>query len=230
MNPDRFIDQYGSDTFRMYMMFMGSYSDGGDWSDEGITGIYRFLNRVWRLVETLNENPPAGKEDQRSKEIERIRHYTIKMVTQDLERFHFNTAISRIMELVNAMYLYVQDIKPDQQHKAILEAARETVILLLAPFAPHFAEELWEKIGQPYSIFNQAWPGYDEAKTLQQMIPIVVQVNGKVRSSVECEIDAPDDQVLEKVLSDEKVIKHLEGKTILKKIVVKNRLVNLVVR
>ncbi|MDZ7341544.1 MAG: leucine--tRNA ligase [candidate division KSB1 bacterium] len=230
VNPDRFIEQYGSDTFRMYMMFMGSYSDGGDWSDEGITGIYRFLNRVWRLVETLAEHPPAGHEAQRSKEIERIRHYTIKMVTQDLERFHFNTAISRIMELVNAMYLYVQDVKADQQHKEILEAARETVILLLAPFAPHFAEELWEKIGQPYSIFNQPWPGYDEAKTLQQMIPIVVQVNGKVRSSVECEIDAPDDQVLEKVLADEKVMKHLEGKTILKKIVVKNRLVNLVVR
>lgn len=230
VSPDEFIDEYGSDTFRMYMMFMGNYSDGGDWSDEGITGIFRFLNRVWRLVENLDENPPSGNEDKQSKEIERIRHYTIKMVTTDLERFHFNTAISRIMELVNAMYLYIQDIKPDQQNKKILEDARETVILLLAPFAPHFAEELWEKIGKPYSVFNQIWPNYDEAKTQKKLIPIVVQVNGKVRSSIECEMDASDTEVLDKALMDEKVKKYVAGKSIVKKIVVKNRLVNLVVK
>lgn len=230
VSPDEFIDEYGSDTFRMYMMFMGNYSDGGDWSDEGITGIFRFLNRVWRLVENLDENPALGKEDKQSKEIERIRHYTIKMVTMDLGRFQFNTAISRIMELVNAMYLYIQDIKPDQQNKKTIEDARETVILLLAPFAPHFAEELWEKIGKSYSIFNQKWPDYDEAKTQKKLIPIVVQVNGKVRSSVECEIDMPDDQVLDKVFLDEKVKKYVDGKTVVKKIVVKNRLVNLVVK
>jgi leucyl-tRNA synthetase len=230
VSPDEFIKQYGSDTFRMYMMFMGNYSDGGDWSDEGITGIFRFLNRVWRLVENLKENRPSGKEDEQSKEIERIRHYTIKMVTNDLERFHFNTAISRIMELVNVMYLYIQDFKPAQQNKEILEAAKETVILLLAPFAPHFAEELWEKIGKRYSIFNQDWPSYDEAKTLKKLIPIVVQVNGKVRASIECEMDTQDDQVLDRVLLDEKVKKYVDGKSIVKQIVVKNRLVNLVVK
>jgi len=230
VSPDEFIDEYGSDTFRMYMMFMGNYSDGGDWSDEGITGIFRFLNRVWRLVENLDENPPSGNEDKQSKEIERIRHYTIKMVTTDLERFHFNTAISRIMELVNAMYLYIQDVKPDQQNKKTLEDARETVILLLAPFAPHFAEELWEKIGKSYSIFNQNWPSYDESKTQKKMIPIVVQVNGKVRSSIECEMDTPDNEVLDKAFLDEKVKKYVDGKTVIKKIVVKNRLVNLVVK
>jgi len=230
VSPDEFIDEYGSDTFRMYMMFMGNYSDGGDWSDEGITGIFRFLNRVWRLVENLDENPPSGKEDKQSKEIERIWHYTIKMVTTDLERFHFNTAISRIMELVNAMYLYIQDIKPDQQNKKILDDARETVILLLAPFAPHFAEELWEKIEHSYSIFNQEWPAYDEAKTQKKLIPIVVQVNGKVRSSIECEMDTPDNEVLDKSLLDDKVKKYTDGKSIVKKIVVKNRLVNLVVK
>ncbi len=230
VNPDQFIKEYGSDTFRMYMMFMGNYSDGGDWSDEGITGIFRFLNRVWRLVANLNENPPSGNEDEQSQEIERIRHYTIKMVTTDLERFHFNTGISRIMELVNSMYLYIQDIKPEQQNKKILEQAKETVITLLAPFAPHFAEELWEKIGKAYSIFNQEWPGYDEVKTLKKLVPIVVQVNGKVRSSIECEIDTPDDEVIDKVLLDEKVKKYVDGRSILKKIVIKNRLVNLVVR
>jgi leucyl-tRNA synthetase len=178
----------------------------------------------------LQINPPKGSESERSKEIERMRHYTIKMVTIDLERFHFNTAISRIMELVNSLYLYIQDVEPKLQHQKIIEDSQETIILLLAPFAPHFAEELWEKIGKPYSIFNESWPPYDEAKTTKKSVPIVIQINGKVRATIECEIDAADDQVLQKVLLDEKTVKHIEGKSILKKIVVKNRLVNLVVK
>jgi leucyl-tRNA synthetase len=212
------------------MMFMGSYSDGGDWSDEGITGIYRFLNRVWRLHEMLQLNPPKGSEIERSKEIERMRHYTIKMVTIDLERFHFNTAISRIMELVNSLYLYIQDVEPKLQHQKIIEDSQVTIILLLAPFAPHFAEELWEKIGKPYSIFNESWPPYDEAKTTKKTVPIVIQINGKVRATIECELDTNDDDVIKSALADEKVAKNIAGKTILKKIVIKNRLLNLVIK
>lgn len=230
VNPDIFVEKYGSDTFRMYMMFMGSYEEGGDWSDEGITGIHRFLNRVWRLIDLLKENKATGNEQQRSKELERIRHYTIKMVTNDLERFHFNTAISRIMELVNAMYLYIQDVNPESQNREILEAAKETLILLMAPFAPHFAEECWEKIGKPYSVFNQSWPKWDEEKTKKETTPIAVQVNGKLRATIEIERDASDETVIEAALSNEKINKHVAGKTILRKIVVKNRLVNLVVK
>ncbi len=230
VNPDKFVEEYGSDTFRMYMMFMGNYRDGGDWSDEGITGIFRFLNRVWRLVEHMIAHPACGNEQEQSKEIERLIHYTTKMVTIDLERFHFNTAISRIMEFVNALSSYTQDFKPEQQNQVIVNQAKERLILLLAPFAPHFAEELWEKIGRPYSIFNQPWPSYDESKTIRNIIPIVIQVNGKVRSTIECEMDASDDQVLEKVFADEKLKKYIEGKTIIKKIIVKNKLVNLVVK
>lgn len=230
VNPDKFIEKYGSDTFRMYMMFMGSYSDGGDWSDEGITGIERFLNRVWRMVEMIDENPPEGTESKESKEVERIRHYTIKMVSNDLERFHFNTAISRIMELVNTMYLYIQNIPTSEQNKSIVIDARDTVIKLLAPFAPHFSEELWDRIGGEFSIFNMSWPEFDEAKTEKTTIPMVIQVNGKVRSNIEVEKDSPDEQVLEQALNDEKISKYIEGKKIIKKIVVKNRLVNLVVK
>jgi len=230
VNPDKFISEYGADTFRMYMMFMGSYTDGGDWSDEGITGIARFLNRVWRLIEALKENKATGNETTKCKELERIRHYTIKMVTIDLERFHFNTGISRVMELVNAAYLYIQDVRIDEQNKDILDVLKETVVLLLAPFAPHFAEELWERIGKPYTIFNASWPQYDEEKTLKKTIPIVIQINGKVRSTIEAELDADDSSVLDSALVDEKVKNYTDGKTIVKKIVVKNRLVNFVVK
>ncbi|HDP97934.1 MAG TPA: leucine--tRNA ligase [bacterium] len=230
VNPDQFIKKYGSDTFRMYMMFMGNYVEGGDWSDEGITGIHRFLNRVWRLTELLKDNKATGSEQNQSKELERIQHYTIKMVTVDLERFHFNTAISRIMELVNAIYLYIQDLKPDQQNKQTLDNVIETMILLLAPFAPHFAEEMWEKLGKPYSIFNFPWPEYDEEKTIKQLIPFVIQVNGKVRSTIEIEPDSEDEHALKRALDDEKIQKYVNGKKIIKKIVVKNRLVNIVVK
>ena len=230
VNPDEFIEKYGSDTFRMYMMFMGNYTDGGDWSDEGITGIHRFLNRIWRLAEQLRDNKANSVENKESKELERVKHYTIKMVTHDVERFHFNTAISRIMELVNEMYLYIQNLTVDQQNKLTLDEALETVILLIAPFAPHFAEETWQAIGKPYSIFNANWPIYDEEKTLKNTISMVIQINGKVRSQIEVALDTNDAVVMDLALADEKVKKYTDGKTIIKKIVVKNRLVNLVVK
>ncbi len=230
INPDKFINEYGADTFRMYMMFMGSYTDGGDWSDEGITGISRFLNRVWRLIEQLKENKAAGSETDKSKELERIKHYTIKTVTNDLDRFHFNTAISRIMELINAAYLYIQNVSIKQQNREVLESVKETVVKLLAPFAPHFSEELWERIGKPFSIFNAEWPNYNEEKTLKKTIPIVIQINGKVRSTIEAELDADDNIVLDSALADKKVKNYTDGKTIIKKIVVKNRVVNLVLK
>jgi leucyl-tRNA synthetase len=230
VNPDRFIDEYGSDTFRMYMMFMGNYADGGDWSDEGIVGIHRFLNRIWRLVEMIHENKPTGNETQRSKELERIRHYTAKMVTHGLENFHFNTAISRLMELVNEMYLYIQEVDLAEQNKSIVEDARETLILLLAPFAPHLAEELWDKLGHDDSIFNSQFPGFDEDKIKSDSIPIVIQVNGKVRENMDAEPDTPDDVIIENALALPKIQKYTAGKKIIKTIVVKNKLVNLVVR
>ncbi|MDZ7261119.1 MAG: leucine--tRNA ligase, partial [candidate division KSB1 bacterium] len=230
VNPDEFIDKYGSDAFRMYMMFMGSYMEGGDWSDEGITGVHRFLNRVWRLMEQLNEANPSGDEPTRSRQLERTLHYTIKMVTIDLERFHFNTAISRIMELVNAMYLYIQDLPPERQNRRVIEETKNTLIHLLAPFAPHLAEELWHRAGNEDSIFNRPWPGYDEDLIVTETVTIVVQINGKLRSQIEAPVDAPEETVVDLALQDDKVKKYVAGHQILKRIVVKNKLVNLVVR
>ncbi len=230
INPDRYIDEYGSDVFRMYMMFMGSYTEGGDWSDEGIQGMNRFLNRVWRLFEAINETPPKGHESERSMELDRQRHYAVKMVTQDLKRFHFNTAISRIMELVNAMYLYIQDFKPDQQNQKMVMDVLKTLVQLIAPFAPHMGEELWHRNGFKDSVFDSKWPEWDDEKLTIETVTVIVQINGKLRSKVQVENNLDDSIVQEMALKDPKVKKYTEGKEIKKIIVVKNKLVSIVVK
>jgi len=230
VNPDPFIERYGADTFRMYMMFMGSYIDGGDWSDEGISGINRFVNRFWRLIQQLQTNEVRGTEPEKCKELERIRHYSIKMTTVDLERFHFNTCISRIMELVNATYLYVQDMPLSEQNQKVIENTKITLIKLMAPFAPHLAEELWEQIGQTDSIFNSSWPVYDEKRLVTETVPFVIQINGKVRSQIDAPVDADQETVMELVMKDEKAHRYIQEKSIVKTVHIKNKLLNLVVR
>lgn len=230
VNPDEFIEQYGSDTFRLYMMFMGSYIDGGDWSDEGIGGVFRFLNRFWRLQQQLRETPATGNETRKAKELERVRHYSIKMATIDLERFHFNTVISRVMELVNAAYLYIQNLPEDQQNQQVLAETADTLMKLLAPFAPHACEELWEQAGHATSIFDAAWPSYDEAMLIQEEVTVVVQINGKLRAQMQVARDAEQDQLVEMATSNEKLQKYIDGKRIVKVIFVKNKLLNLVVK
>lgn len=230
INPDNYIHNVGSDVFRMYMMFMGSYTEGGDWSDEGIQGMHRFLNRVWRLVEMIESSPPTGDETDRFIDIDRQRHYAIKMVTQDLDRFHFNTAISRIMELVNAMYLYVQELDVKDQNQKLLSEIVLCLIQLLAPFAPHVCEELWEKVGQNPSVFNSSWPSWDESKLKTETVTMVVQVNGKLRARLEVEADADDEAVKDMALADERVKKYTDGLEIKKIVVVKNKLVSVVAK
>jgi leucyl-tRNA synthetase len=230
INPDEYLRQYGSDVFRLYMMFMGSYTEGGDWSDEGIHGIDRFVQRVWRLVETLLENPPAGAETGKIQEVERVCHYSIKSASQDLERFQFNTAISRIMELVNAMYLYIQDVRPQDQNQKVLGDIRDRLILLLAPFAPHLAEELWEKTGHRGSLFNAPFPAWDESKLKSDTVSIAVQINGRVRDEVSVKAGAADEEVKAAVLASPRTKKHIEGKTVVKVVVVRNKLVSIVLK
>ncbi len=230
INPDPYVEKYGSDVFRVYLMFMGDYTVGGDWSDEGIQGVHRFLNRVWRIVETVLENPPRGGETVRSPELERTLHHAIQAVTHDLGRFQFNTCISRVMELVNALYLYVQDTGPDDQNAAVLRNAIETLCLLIAPFAPHMGEELWARTGHAGSVFNAKWPEWDASKLKAETVSMAVQINGKVRGQVEVAAGAEDAAVLEAVRKDPKLSRHLEGVTLRKAIVVKNKLVNLVIQ
>ncbi|MFH1941583.1 MAG: leucine--tRNA ligase, partial [bacterium] len=230
VNPEPYIEEHGSDVFRMYLMFMGSYADGGDWSDEGIHGIDRFVNRVWRLFEMMEENPPQGSETERITALERRRHYAVKMVTQDTERFHFNTSISRIMELVNAMYLYVQDVPAAEQDRTVLADIQKALVQLIAPFAPHLGEELWHRMGQPNSVFNSSWPSWDEEKLKAEKVTVVVQVNGKLRGKIEADVDSDDGTMKEIALSDPRVMKYTADKEIVKVVVVRNKLVSIVVR
>ncbi len=231
VNPDSFVEKYGSDTFRLYMMFMGAYEEGGDWNDDGIAGIYRFIKRVWRLIEQVTEEKPTGKEkDEKYAPVERQLHYAIKHATQDLDRFHFNTAISRIMELVNEIYLYLQEVPIQHQYEGLLSDVAIKLVKLMSPFAPHLSEEMWEMLGQPYSVFNQEWPDYDEDKLVLDTINLGIQVNGKIRAQIQTAADASDDEILTIALADDKVSKHVEGKNIVKKFVVQKKLVIIVVK
>ena len=229
ISPDDYVRKYGSDIFRMYLGFGFSYIDGGPWSDDGIKAISRFASRIERLIEGLNEiktsKTEMGKDE---KELNYVRHFAIKGVTADAEKFQFNTSISRLMELVNALYKY--DAEVQVKNAAFLKAVLSDLIKLTAPFAPHFAEEMWELMGLPYSIFNEKWPEWDKAALVKDMVEIAVQVNGAIR----CKLDVPsnaDDKEIESIaLGDERVKPFLDGKEVKKVIVVKGRLVNIVVK
>jgi leucyl-tRNA synthetase len=223
VNPDNFVKKYGSDTFRMYMMFMGSYEEGGNWSDEGITGIHRFNNRVWRLIFTLLEEKPKGSESHGFAKVIWQQHYAIKFCTQSLDNFHFNTAISRIMELVNEIYLYIQNVKPEDQNFNLWNETIPILIQLIAPFCPHMAEELWQLITKPYSIFNAKWPEYNEAMLAMDTINLGVQINGKIRGQIQIAANAEEKDIIS--AAKDKISKHLEGKHIIKAIVVPRKLV-----
>ncbi|MDZ7722402.1 MAG: leucine--tRNA ligase [candidate division KSB1 bacterium] len=225
VNPDDFVDEYGSDTFRMYMMFMGSYEEGGDWHDEGIQGIERFVKRVWRLVHILNSQRPTGSETEKFSKVQRQMHHAIKFCTQSLSDFHFNTGISRIMELVNEMYLYIQDVKPEQQNTQLWTVAVPNLVKLFAPFCPHLSEELWSVMGQNYSVFDASWPVHDENALKTSTVQLGVQVNGKIRGQIEVEADADNKSIINKALENDKVRKYIDGKEIKKSLVVPNKLV-----
>ena len=223
VNPDVFVQQYGSDTFRMYMMFMGSYEEGGNWSDEGITGMHRFVSRLWRLVYILVEETPGGNESIEYLKILRQQHYAVKYCTSSLEKFHFNTAISRIMELVNEIYLYVQNVRPSDRNSRLFTETIPVLLRLSAPFCPHMAEELWSVIGKPYSIFNESWPTFDEAFLIMDIINLGIQINGKIRGQIQIAADADDQTIIAE--AKEKAEKYLSGKQILKSIVIPKKLV-----
>ncbi len=228
VNPEPYLDRYGSDTFRMFMMFMGDYTEGGDWSDEGIAGVSRFLNRVWRLVQRFREAPPQGAESERSSELLRAQHRTVKAVTEDIDRFHFHTAISRLMEFVSDLYTYMDQVPQQEQNERILTEAVRTLVQCLAPFAPHLGEELWEQIGGTYSVFDSGWPTYDETLASREVITVVFQVNGKLRSSASVQRGLSEEDLKELALRDERVRKFVGDKTIRKVVVVPDKLVNVV--
>ncbi|HTL39809.1 MAG TPA: leucine--tRNA ligase [Methylomirabilota bacterium] len=206
VNPDVIVDQYGADTLRMYELFLGPHDTSVSWNDQGIMGVKRFLDKVWRYNQVFE----AGEEN---KEI----HKLIKKISTDIEQFKFNTAIAAFMEFLN-------------ENKQLSQANWESFLILLAPFAPHITEELWHQLKHKDSIHEQAWPKFDEKQVVNNTSTIVIQVLGKIRATLEFPLHATQEEVKEKAMQDENVKKYLEGKEIIKEIFVKDRLINFVVK
>ncbi len=231
VDPDYLIRRYGADTSRLFSLFAAPPEKDLEWSDKGIEGAYRFLNRIWTLVhenaEKLRES--AGVTNASFKgALYRKTHQTIRKVTLDIEnRYQFNTAIAAMMELFNEISAFNPTSEEDYQ---TLRFAIKNLLLLLSPFAPHLAEELWEQIGERPSILEQTWPEWDEDAAREEEIELVVQVNGKVRAKIMIPAGEDDDSIRALALKDEKVKAHIEGKEIIKTIVVKGKLINIVAR
>ncbi|MBO8128286.1 MAG: leucine--tRNA ligase [Peptococcaceae bacterium] len=235
VSPEDILAEYGADTTRLFILFAAPPERDLEWSDQGVEGAYRFLQRVWRLVASVADEfkdapEPSDKVVGAHRAMRRVTHQTIQKVTEDIEkRFQFNTAISAIMELVNALYQY-RDLPQVDRDPAVLREAVEKLLLLLAPFAPFITEELWEMTGHTTSIHRQPWPEYDPAQVVEEEITIVVQVNGKVRDRMVVPADIGRKQMEEKALGLEKIKQLVEGKKVIKVITVPKKLVNVVVK
>jgi leucyl-tRNA synthetase len=221
VNPDEVVKLYGADSLRLFEMFMGPLEEMKPWSMRGVEGVYRFLNRVWRLFITEDDKlDPNLRIISITPELQSIYHFTIKKIGDDIEALRFNTAISQMMIFVNEV------MKSDGRPRQLLEP----FVLLLSPFAPHIAEELWHRLGHAGTLAYEPWPSYDPAMLRKSEVEIVVQVNGKVRSKITVPVDTPEEILESLALADPDVQRHMEGKKPLRAIVVKNRLVNLVVK
>jgi leucyl-tRNA synthetase len=219
VNPDEVIAQYGADTFRLYEMFMGPLEASKPWNTRDVPGVHRFLQRAYRMV-VGDEDSRSLLSDKSDDALERALHKLIRKVGQDIEGMKFNTAIAAMMEFVNAAF----------KSGGIARSQAERFVLVLAPFAPHLGEELWQRLGHEQSLAHEPWPTYDEAMCVESTVEMPVQVNGKLRSRITVPADASQDAVLAAAEADEKVAAALAGKTVVKRIVVPGKLVNLVVK
>ncbi len=213
VNPNDIVAEYGADTMRLYIMFIGDFEKAAPWSSKAVKGCRRFLDRVWNLAETCSdglEYSPAN---------ERAVHRTIRKVAEDIEEMKFNTAIAALMYLVNDLY-------PKTETKGDMQA----LLLMLSPFAPHIAEELWETLGFDGMACMHAWPVYDESKTVDRMIQMAVQVGGKLKGTVTVPTDSDEEAVVAAALADAKVARAAEGMELVKTILVKNKLINLILK
>jgi leucyl-tRNA synthetase len=224
VSPDDLIEEMGADTERVYTLFLGPPEEEVEWSDEAVTGAYRFLNRLWRAAQAVENAPATAPADD---DLERLRHETIKRVSDDMARFKFNTTVAALMELLNGL---TRALEEKTASRASCEAALETLIQLLHPIAPHVTEELWERRGHLGSLLESSWPEYDEARLVRDRITIVVQVDGKLRDRLEVDADAPEKEIRELALASEGVQRHLEDAEVARAIYVPGRLINVVTR
>ncbi len=234
VDPDEVLKEYGADTLRLFILFAAPPEDQLEWNSGGLEGSWKFLNRIFRMVEDRFDPkvaPSAGDlKDKNDKTLEFERNKAVKSVEISFEQGHkFNTAISHIMVLANAIdkYPYAQGSEPLRQ--VLLNKAIETLVLLIAPFAPHMAEELWQIMGHNETVAKAGWPAYSEDALKQDTVTIVAQINGKVRGQFEVALNAPEADLRALILSDDRVKVYVEGKEIKKFIVVPNKLVSIVV-
>ncbi len=214
VNPDDMVESFGADTFRTYEMFIGAFDQSTPWSINGVKGCYRFMERVWNMQEFLSD------EEGYSSDLESTMHKTVKKVTEDIERMKFNTAIATLMALVNDVY----------KKGSITRGEMRTFLLLLNPTAPHITEEMWERAGFEGCLNEASWPTYDEAKTVDDVVEIVAQINGKVKDRIMISANLSKEEMEQAVLENNTVKKLIDGKTIVKVICVPGKLVNIVVR
>ncbi|RKX75296.1 MAG: leucine--tRNA ligase [Spirochaetes bacterium] len=214
INPDDIVQEYGADSMRMYEMFMGPLEITKVWSTRGLKGVHRFLDRVWRLSERklVDEKPPD--------KLEKLLHKTIKKVTRDTESLEFNTAIAQMMIFINEMY----------KSKNLNRRLWESFVLLLSPYAPHLGEELWEKLGNKPSVSQESWPEWKEELTIDEVVTVVIQINGKVRSRILLPVGTPEEEMKDKALAVDRIKELIDGKQIVKIITVPDKLVNIVAK
>jgi leucyl-tRNA synthetase len=234
VSPGEYVERYGADTLRAYICFMGPPERGGDWSDEGVEGVNRFLSRLWRLCEEVDQRTGAGEPDLAAegdaRELLAKAHWAIDKATSDFRRgFQFNTVIAAVMELVNEAYRLKDGLYGSPEGAAALRFATATAASLVFPFAPHLGAEVWERL-QGGRVWEEPWPQADPALLASDTVTLVVQVNGKLRDRIEAAADAPEEELLRLARASEKVSRHLDGREIVKEVVVPGKLVNLVVR
>jgi leucyl-tRNA synthetase len=238
VSPDDFILTYGADTGRVFELFMAPPEKDLEWSDQGVEGAFRFLNRVWRFFQahraTVLGAPPRPAElSAAGRAFRRTTHETIQRVTNDVEEFRFNTAISALHELMNAMHAFATeslDRVAAGERASLLAEAIETLVLLLAPFAPHLAEELWEQLGRRDSVFRASWPVADPGALEREAVQVVVQVDGRVRTRLLVPPEIAEERLRSQALADERVRPWLQAREVARVVVVPGRLVNIVTR
>jgi leucyl-tRNA synthetase len=225
VNPDDYVYTYGADTFRCYLMFIGPWADGGPYRPEGIEGLSRWLNRVWSLA----QEPPSGAriDEAAVRDLEHQRHRTISIVTEDLDNFRFNTMLARLMEFTT----YLGKVREaGNVGRAAWDQAIESLLLMMAPPAPHIAEELWERTGHAYSIHQQSWPEADPELAKAETFTLVVQVNGKLRDKFDVPVDIGEEAAKALAFASANVERQIDGKEIVRVLFVPRRLVNIVVK
>jgi leucyl-tRNA synthetase len=228
VSPDTYIDEYGSDMFRLYLMFGFSYTEGGPWSDDGIKSVAKFADRIERLArKALELTEGHNMMTTPEKTLNYAKHYAIKSITRDVEEFSFNTSVARLMEYVNAIQRYDNEV--EAKNVAFYKGCLEDLIRMIAPFIPHFAEELWELYGHKESVFNESYPLFDETALVKDEVEYAIQINSKIKLKMMIPEGLTDEDIQDTVCAYEEIANAIAGKTVKKCIIVKGRLVNLIV-